>query len=740
MSSSVDLHCTPLTELLVQARTVGTGFRLHGRAVQVIGASHLSLDLSCALQARCAEIWDFLGGTALDRPPIELLASLGITAIVPQTIDEARAALAAIETDSNINTPSELLDRPPLIGFDLETAALPGTEHRPPVKLTKAGIPWKLQPSFNSVAALDPQRSRIRTAQIYAGGRRVVVLDTDRVPLDLLAPIFRRRTMVIHNALFELRHLAAAGIEVLRFECTLQACGLLLGVFRRALDDAAAAYLDIELPKGLQRSDWAAPYLSRGQYAYAALDAIVAYRLWLKLRLELLQKDRGGAYVLQRDVTPAVARMITRGILIDRQKHGDQVAAWSTALAEARAAFVDAANRQPPATPNEVRAYLQEVLPQTLLETWPRTSKGLLAIPEHQLRRVAHLPAIRSLLAINAMETLISVFGTELINKISATTGRLHPSYGIAATKAGRFSAHTPNIQQIPKHRAPEFRQCVIAAPGMVLVIGDYAMMELRAAAEVSDDPQMRADFANGVDLHRQQAAAMLGIPYDEVDTTARDHAKPVNFSMLYGAGAAGIVATAWNNYGVDLSLVEAEGARQAFLRRYSAYANWMRVNYAQSTQRGIIVSGRLGRVIEAAWEAKSTRTRRSFLQWDDEDSEANGDDLADDSFFYGNGGWAQDALKYTLCCNAPIQGACADASMLALIKVDAALREARIEGGPVLFIHDEIAIETRQEDAEAARRILTDAMVSAFAETFPDAPLNGVVSVRTGDSWGAPS
>ena len=99
--------------------------------------------------------------------------------------------------------------------------------------------------------------------------------------------------------------------------------------------------------------------------------------------------------------------------------------------------------------------------------------------------------------------------------------------------------------------------------------------------------------------------------------------------------------------------------------------------------------------------------------------------------------GWAQDALKYTLCCNAPIQGACADASMLALIKVDAALHEARIEGGPVLFVHDELALEVRQEDAEAARRILTDAMVSAFAETFPDAPLNGVVSTRIGDSWG---
>jgi ribonuclease D len=248
-------------------------------------------------------------------------------------------------------------------------------------------VPAKHQPAFDSSAGLDPQRSRIHLVQLYGGGRRVVVLDTDLVPLDLVAPVLQRRTAIIHNAVFELRHLIAHGIGVPHFEDTLQAAGLLLGVYRRGLDDAALAYLDVELPKGLQRSDWSSPYLSAGQYAYAALDAIVAFRLWLTLRLELLSKDRGGAYLLQRDVTPPVARMIRRGILIDRHHHADQVAAWSSTLAKARTSFVDAATRRPPDTPNQVRAYLQEVLPQTLLETWPRTSQGLLTIRASQMRQ-----------------------------------------------------------------------------------------------------------------------------------------------------------------------------------------------------------------------------------------------------------------------------------------------------------------------------------------------------------------
>jgi DNA polymerase I-like protein with 3'-5' exonuclease and polymerase domains len=571
-----------------------------------------------------------------------------------------------------------------------------------------------------------------------------LVLDTDRVPLEVLVPVLLRRTAVIHNAGFELRHLATLGIDIPHFEDTMQAAGLLLGVQQRGLDDAVSSYLAIELPKGLQRSDWSSPYLSAGQYAYAAIDAIVTFRLWLKLRLDLIGKNRGGAYLLQRDVTPAVARMTARGVLVDRQKHAEQVAAWSATYAEATQEFVDATGKQPPSTPNEVRAYLKEVLPQTLLETWPRTGKQeLLSIRAAQLRRVVHLPAIRSLLAITATEKLLNVFGTELVNKISTATGRLHPSYGIAATKAGRFSSNNPNIQQIPKHRAPEFRRCIVAAPGMVLVIGDFNMMELRAAAAISDDPVMTADFANGVDLHRQQAATMLGIDYNDVDATARDHAKPVNFSMIYGAGAAGLAASAWNNYGIDLSLAEAEAARQAFLCRYATYANWMRTRYAHATQSGIIEIGRLGRVIEAAWEAKAAKspingTQHPWISDGDEDDESwSFDDGAANGFATSGYGWAQDILKYTLCCNAPIQGACADASMLALLKVDAALREANIAGGPILFVHDEIVLEVPEANAEETRRILTECMLAGFAETFPEAPLTDVVSTGVGPNWG---
>ena len=95
-------------------------------------------------------------------------------------------------------------------------------------------------------------------------------------------------------------------------------------------------------------------------------------------------------------------------------------------------------------------------------------------------------------------------------------------------------------------------------------------------------------------------------------------------------------------------------------------------------------------------------------------------------------------ALRYTLCSNAPVQGACADAGMLALIKIDAALRDYAIDGGLVMFIHDEIVIEVVEHQAELARAILEHCMVEAFAEAFPTAPLTGVVATNVGVTWGA--
>jgi hypothetical protein len=228
----------------------------------------------------------------------------------------------------------------------------------------------------------------------------------------------------------------------------------------------------------------------------------------------------------------------------------------------------------------------------------------------------------------------------------------------------------------------------------------------------------------------------MLGIPQEEVTKEQRDAAKPICFGTIYGAARRGLMASAWSGYGILPTGDEAEASRRAFLGRYSGLNAWMDHSYTQSNEQGFITIGKLGRVIEAAWESpKLADGSYNYRRGDDSDELF---DLIDEGeeWLAHPLPW-QTQLKRTLCCNAPIQGACADAAMRALILVDAALSAAGIDGGLALFVHDEIVVEVPEADTERARTIVVDAMTRAFAETFSDAPLNGLVETKVSTAWG---
>ena len=75
---------------------------------------------------------------------------------------------------------------------------------------------------------------------------------------------------------------------------------------------------------------------------------------------------------------------------------------------------------------------------------------------------------------------------------------------------------------------------------------------------------------------------------------------------------------------------------------------------------------------------------------------------------------------------------------MLALTAVDAALQKAGIDGGPVLFVHDEIVLEVADQQAEQARA--DPGRLHARRPSprpSPAAPLNEVVSIGVGKTWG---
>ena len=184
-----------------------------------------------------------------------------------------------------------------------------------------------------------------------------------------------------------------------------------------------------------------------------------------------------------------------------------------------------------------------------------------------------------------------------------------------------------------------------------------------------------------------------------------RKGAKVVNFGGIYGQGAAALCKPHGLSGASFSTRWKPKAWLQAFAHSYFGFTQWRRDHYERCEARHYIVIGKdadrgIGRIFPKSRVPEG-------------------------------------GSYYTRCCNLPIQGACADASMLALAYVDYRLFEAGIEGGPVAWLHDEIVLEVCKDQAEQAAAILEQAMIDGFAETFPGAPLNGLVEPHIGLNWG---
>ena len=80
---------------------------------------------------------------------------------------------------------------------------------------------------------------------------------------------------------------------------------------------------------------------------------------------------------------------------------------------------------------------------------------------------------------------------------------------------------------------------------------------------------------------------------------------------------------------------------------------------------------------------------------------------------------------------NAPIQGTAADIIKIAMIKVWKALKDEGLKSRLILQVHDELLIETAQEEEARVRKILTENMKSAA-----DLAVTLEIDLHTGSNW----
>jgi DNA polymerase-1 len=691
--------------LVREAASLGAKFRITGAKVEIAGLDTLPLTLREELTRHAANglLFIYFGGEEQDASALKLGEQLGVYVLLIEERDEARWAVR--------NLIADLKQHGGILSADIETAPHPVHGNPPWIRLNVDGTPSAAQPKDEAKAAARPHLAKICTLQLYAGGRTCFVFRGKASAVVLRSHWFRRQHLVVHNAGFEtafLQHhfngyrLPPGRKSRFRLECSLQAAGLLLGVGfggeTRSLGNAAKEFLKLDVPKELATSDWAAKELSPGQLHYAASDAVLAWRLWPQLQHHLHRTRRWDAYETQRRAIPAVADMELRGLGFDCARHRGQTVKWARELAQARQEYFEITKQEPPSKPAQVRAWLTQVLDPVRLEKWRRTPHGELSIAGVHLKRLADIPSTRPVLALLSKEKLLSSFGGKFAEKVDPVTGRLHTRYQIAGSKAGRFTANSPNLQQLPRSAAPTFRECIVASAGNLLVGGDWSQIELRGAAWLARDRNMTLGFTEGRDLHTESAARIARVAVEEVSAPQRQAAKPVNFGAIYGIGAKSLAANAFADYGIEMTEAEAQRALDTFFAVFYGYDDWRWDHYHLCQRRGYVVIG-TGRVVEARWELGHE-------------------------------------LSFPQCCNLPIQGAAADAMLRAITMTYTRLKGAVIRGGLVASIHDELLLEVHEDDADSARALLQETMVEAFMLTYPGAPTVKLVETKIGRSW----
>jgi DNA polymerase-1 len=269
---------------------------------------------------------------------------------------------------------------------------------------------------------------------------------------------------------------------------------------------------------------------------------------------------------------------------------------------------------------------------------------------------------------------------------------RIHTTFIQAAATTGRLASTNPNMQNVPirTQLGREIRGCFDADAGNVLISADYSQIELRVLAHIADEPVLKEIFVRGEDVHTATASAVFKTAPEDLDLGQRSKAKMINYGIVYGLSDFGLA----DRLGIPRE--EAKAFIDAYLERFPRVRAFIDDTIASATEHGHV---------------KTLWGRRRLIP----ELKARN--------------WQVRTLGERLAVNTVIQGTAADVMKLALVKVDAALRDSPVR--PILTVHDELLFEGPSDEVEGVRELIRREMCAVWDH---DPPL--AVDIGVGPTW----
>ena len=302
-------------------------------------------------------------------------------------------------------------------------------------------------------------------------------------------------------------------------------------------------------------------------------------------------------------------------------------------------------------------------------------------------------PIIKDVQEYRGLTKLKSTYADGLAAYIKQDS-RIHTNFNQTITATGRLSSTEPNLQNIPMRMelGRRIRKVFVPDQGCIFMDADYSQIELRVLAHMSGDEQLIEAYKMDEDIHRITASKVFHTPFEEVTDLQRRNAKAVNFGIVYGISSFGL------SQDLSISTKEAKGYIDEYFKTYPGIKVFLDKLVSDAKEKGYCES-MFGRRRPVPELKSSNFMTRSFGE--------------------------------RVAMNSPIQGTAADIIKIAMLHVYDALKAAGLQSKLILQIHDELLIETRENETEEVRRILSEEMKNAC-----HLAVELEIDLHTGSDW----
>ena len=251
----------------------------------------------------------------------------------------------------------------------------------------------------------------------------------------------------------------------------------------------------------------------------------------------------------------------------------------------------------------------------------------------------------------------------------------------------------TGQCQQMP--RELEFRELFISESGNKLIVSDYSQIEVRVAAELSNDRKLKEVYEKQLDVYIQTASLVLKKPYSAITKKERNLFKIIVLASMYAMGGNKLKDTLKTQQGIVMSLDEVNKLRAEFKSAYSGYFSFQQkqAEFGEKYLLAMSKSGKKRKLDRDAWYGPSVNT-----------------------------------------C---VQGTAAEVLLIALTLIHKQLAIQTKTGRLILTVHDEIICEASEKEASTVVSIMDKCMLDAYLTVFPNATTTkGLAEACIGNNW----